>query len=289
MVVGRQELKVKVECVLGDSLDDIATDLSKTNVKHKNKGSKVNNRTKVFLSNSFKIDVLDSMNSQKESIASTARKFNLKRTTLMSWLGNEESIRRAVADGRQKSKTSKLINYPLTYPELDKKLADWVRDQALLEKVSVRGIRKKAIIMFQNMLEQKAPEAIKAQENKKMPTFTNNFLKRLLKANGLYNPDFITFHNKEIVEENEKTFSCQDCEFKSLSVGGLKYHTASHTGERPFICADCGNTFKRKTELMVHTRIHTGEKPFLCKECDYSCRDASNLVKHTRHIHTKNS
>ena len=251
------------------------------------KRSRVKNNTKVFLSNSFKINVLDSMNSQNKSIASTVRKFNLKRTTLRSWLKNEESIRRAVADGRQKSKTSKIINYPLTYPELDKKLADWVRDQALVEKVSVRGIRKKARTMFQTLLEHKVPEAIKAHENKKMPTFTNNFIKRLLNSNGLYNPDFITFHNKEKVEENEKTFHCQDCEFKSLYVGGLKYHTASHTGERPFICADCGNTFKRKAELMVHTRIHTGEKPFRCKECEYSCRDASNLVKHTRSIHKK--
>ena len=283
ITVDKQE--VKVELALVESLEDTTTDITQTNVQHKIIGSKMNIKSRVFLSNSFKINVLDSMNSQNDSVASTAKKFNLKRRTLRSWVRNEESIRRAVTNGRQKSKTSKIKNYPLTYPELDKKLSDWVRDQALVEKVSLRGIRKKAKIMFNTLLEQKAPEAIKAQGKNKMPTFTKNFIKRLLKANGLYTPDFIIFHKKEIVEENEKYFSCHDCEFKSLSVGGLKYHTLSHTGERPFICAHCGRTFKRKAELMAHTRIHMGDKIFQCKECDYSCTDASNLVKHTRNVH----
>ncbi|XP_029016204.1 zinc finger protein 585B-like isoform X2 [Betta splendens] len=68
-------------------------------------------------------------------------------------------------------------------------------------------------------------------------------------------------------EEQEKSFSCSDCErsFKFQSL--LKAHQLIHTGEQPFVCSSCGRRFSFKQSLERHKQTHKSGRKYECLIC----------------------
>ncbi|XP_065900694.1 zinc finger protein 878-like isoform X2 [Dysidea avara] len=78
----------------------------------------------------------------------------------------------------------------------------------------------------------------------------------------------------------EKHYSCQYCSRKFASCHGLKYHTASHTGEKPYQCHHCQKTFVANFVLQKHLKVHSGEKPYHCQYCSKAFTLSSGLKYH---------
>lgn len=83
---------------------------------------------------------------------------------------------------------------------------------------------------------------------------------------------------REISEKNHSTpptshhkrFGCtySGCRRTYTTVGNLKTHLKTHSGEYNFQCTfkGCSKTFQSSYNLKIHLRVHTGEKPYYCKE-----------------------
>lgn len=80
----------------------------------------------------------------------------------------------------------------------------------------------------------------------------------------------------------EKPFGCKQCTFKSATMRRMKEHVMSHLGEKPFLCDQCGYGTTRKDHLRVHKLTHTGEKPFACEYCPYKSHTIAKLNVHRR-------
>ena len=67
-----------------------------------------------------------------------------------------------------------------------------------------------------------------------------------------------------------KRFGCtySGCKRTYTTVGNLKTHLKSHSGEYTFRCTfeGCSKKFQSSYNLKIHVRVHTGEKPYYCKE-----------------------
>lgn len=68
------------------------------------------------------------------------------------------------------------------------------------------------------------------------------------------------------------------------TIGNLKRHKKSHSGERNFFCQYCKKRFIRKEDMIIHERIHTGERPYACTyvECGKRFARSSDLRSHER-------
>ena len=90
----------------------------------------------------------------------------------------------------------------------------------------------------------------------------------------------------KLIHSKEKTFKCDQCQHEFTTAGNLKIHKRIHTGEKPFECDQCEMKFTQSHHLKVHKRIHLNEKPYKCDQCEKMFSDPSNLRNHKR-IHSK--
>ena len=84
----------------------------------------------------------------------------------------------------------------------------------------------------------------------------------------------------------EQYFSCDQCDFKSLTAGPrLKEHLTLHSssrGEKAYKCELCDQAFGTRGHLAVHMRSHSamGMEPFKCDLCSYSSNKRSRMTRH---------
>ncbi|XP_041636154.1 zinc finger protein 436-like isoform X2 [Cheilinus undulatus] len=93
---------------------------------------------------------------------------------------------------------------------------------------------------------------------------------------------------KNHLESHKKTYSCDICGKKFLSIYSLQGHAPIHTGVKPFKCDVCGKEFLFKNTLRNHRWEHVEDKPHKCDICNESFALKAKLMIHSRsHTDTK--
>ena len=86
------------------------------------------------------------------------------------------------------------------------------------------------------------------------------------------------------LEEDKKTFDCDECEAKYTDEAGLTSHKKKH--HKKFNCnvAGCNKQFKNNQELMNHKM--TDHPVFICEKCYFWFNSKDELKNHYRHKHS---
>lgn len=93
------------------------------------------------------------------------------------------------------------------------------------------------------------------------------------------------------LSREERTFHCDQCEYKSLFRPAIKKHTLTHRKYKPdYLCAFCGKTLNSANALSHHIKmIHSedGSNCFPCWVCNMAFESDHKLIQHIRwyHIH----
>ncbi|CAL4104689.1 unnamed protein product [Meganyctiphanes norvegica] len=77
---------------------------------------------------------------------------------------------------------------------------------------------------------------------------------------------------------------CHICDYKVYSNRDFQRHIVIHSDERPLECSECDYRGKRDTDIRRHMLVHrrSDEKPFKCSECDHRTHLKSHLKIHMR-------
>ena len=67
---------------------------------------------------------------------------------------------------------------------------------------------------------------------------------------------------EKLLYGGKKSFSCNQCDYKSKESAKLKIHMRVHSGEKPFDCTQCDYSAKQKVHLKMNLLKHSGQKPF---------------------------
>lgn len=88
--------------------------------------------------------------------------------------------------------------------------------------------------------------------------------------------------HRTLYHNNDKRFTCEQCDKAFPDNKKLKQHVISHSEERPFKCSEvgCSSTFKRACTLKTHRLLHTGEKQFICTICSKGFLNKERLNAH---------
>ena len=87
-------------------------------------------------------------------------------------------------------------------------------------------------------------------------------------------------HPKKPLNDGEKSFRCNQCNYTCDRPGKLKSHMLVHSGEKSFACTQCDYSANQTSHLKNHMMIHSGEKPFSSKQCHYSFTRSSHFKSH---------
>lgn len=79
-----------------------------------------------------------------------------------------------------------------------------------------------------------------------------------------------------------QTVACSICNKAFVNHALLLQHLRSHTKEKTYECTTCGKAFIYKNALTVHTRVHTGEKPYRCSVCGHTYSQFGHLQSHKK-------
>ncbi len=88
--------------------------------------------------------------------------------------------------------------------------------------------------------------------------------------------------------KNDLNYYCNECEYKTESMGRMNAHMICHSTVRPFVCEEdnCFQAFKRSHSLKRHiSSCHLNEKPFCCDICN-KCFTQSNSLKDHLFLHS---
>ena len=95
-------------------------------------------------------------------------------------------------------------------------------------------------------------------------------------------PNFRTGH----LERNENgSYSCDECEYKTVNTDHLKRHIlGKHEGVK-FKCDQCPREFTTKTNLQTHVHSKHEGKKYSCEQCSIEFTHPSSLSKHKTKYH----
>ena len=140
----------------------------------------------------------------------------------------------------------------------------------------------------------KEKDSIISKLKQKISKFENEFENCKENVNTIKNhiDDVIEKRNSEQHNE-EKFFTCKQCEFSTASSRGLKTHMKrKHTKEVetfPFDCELCGDKVDNKIELKNHMVTHSFRSvKFQCEECDYCGENEMTMAVHVGKHHSEN-
>lgn len=114
--------------------------------------------------------------------------------------------------------------------------------------------------------------------------------------------------HKTTVHDENRTFACDQCDQRFLSISHRQAHVCTHIGKRQFTCDQCNKSFIRLRNLNAHQITHKGlfpittkfipikfilndilflaaVKPFACDQCDKTFNRADNLKVHKDATH----
>ncbi|CAL4078581.1 unnamed protein product, partial [Meganyctiphanes norvegica] len=88
--------------------------------------------------------------------------------------------------------------------------------------------------------------------------------------------------NYNVLRNDEMTYQCPVCVYKSKDKSHFKRHLNNHIALKSFECSECGYRCKRKDKLTTHMASHKGdiEKIFNCSVCSYKSSRRDHLTKH---------
>ena len=98
-----------------------------------------------------------------------------------------------------------------------------------------------------------------------------------------------TFHKLKYKYDvdNEGTFTCRVCHFKTQNEEEMKDHQWEHQDIKwRFKCELCEATFYHKYKCDEHKDVvHLGKLPHKCEQCDFSAKHRGELIKHVKKVH----
>ncbi|XP_072382253.1 uncharacterized protein [Diabrotica undecimpunctata] len=87
------------------------------------------------------------------------------------------------------------------------------------------------------------------------------------------------------VHNEEKSFTCKECNISLKTPDSLRKHMQIHTDEDMFECRVCSKKFRKKYLHDDHMRSHTGENPYTCSLCSATFRNRTLLRNHIASAH----
>ena len=108
-----------------------------------------------------------------------------------------------------------------------------------------------------------------------------------LRLNSIFLNDFgLIDANVKIMKKGTsnviKSNKCNQCDYDSLSAGGLRKHLKMHSGDKSNKCNQCEFASSDSSNLRTHLKTHNGEKTNKCNQCDYASSRADHLRTHLR-------
>ena len=84
---------------------------------------------------------------------------------------------------------------------------------------------------------------------------------------------------------NENTFTCEQCDYKSPSTTLLKKHIKTDHEGIQFHCDQCNYKAATKSNLIVHEKTVHEKMKFHCYQCNYTATTKTNLIEHVESNH----